>query len=31
VLEAAGQLPVRESARSETAADAVTYQPRLLP
>jgi len=29
VLEAAGQLPVRESARSETATDALTYQPKL--
>jgi phosphate:Na+ symporter len=31
VLEAAGELPVRDSARSETATDALTYQPRLLP
>ncbi len=31
VLEAAGELPVRDSARSETAADeALNYQPRLL-
>jgi phosphate:Na+ symporter len=30
VLEAAGELPVRESARSETAADALTYQPKPL-
>jgi phosphate:Na+ symporter len=31
VLEAAGELPVRESARTETTADALAYQPRLLP
>ncbi len=31
VLEAAGELPVRESSRTETTADALTYQPRLLP
>ena len=31
VLEAAGELPVRESSRGETAPDALTYQPRLLP
>jgi phosphate:Na+ symporter len=31
VLEAAGELPVRDGARSETTTDALTYQPRLLP
>jgi phosphate:Na+ symporter len=31
VLEAAGELPVREGARSETTTDTLTYQPRLLP
>ena len=31
VLEAAGELPVRDSTRSETTTDALTYQPRLLP
>jgi phosphate:Na+ symporter len=31
VLQAAGELPVRESARTETTADALAYQPRLLP
>ncbi len=31
VLEAAGELPVRDSARNEAATDALTYQPRLLP
>ncbi len=30
VLEAAGELPVRESARSEAATDALTYQPKPL-
>ena len=30
VLEAAGELPMRESVRSETAADALTYQPKPL-
>jgi phosphate:Na+ symporter len=31
VLEAAGELPVRESTRNEPTAAPVTYQPRLLP
>jgi len=31
VLEAAGELPVRDSARGEVSTDILTYQPRLLP
>jgi phosphate:Na+ symporter len=31
VLEAAGELPVRDSSRTETTTDALAYQPRLLP
>ena len=29
VLEAAGELPLREGAKSEAAADTLTYQPKL--
>jgi hypothetical protein len=29
VLEAAGELPARESARSDTVTDELAYQPKL--